>query len=67
MTFVTPSGKRMHMGDRDMVRNLLIREDGRVERVCEHGVGHCIGHVREWKGWMSVHGCDGCCDKWETL
>jgi hypothetical protein len=43
---------------------IIIREDGRVEQVCEHGVGHPIGHVREWdESWMGVHGCCGehCC------
>jgi hypothetical protein len=39
----------------------LIRMDGRVERVCDHGVGHAVGHIHEWKDWMEVHGCDGCC------
>jgi hypothetical protein len=28
-----------------------VREDGRIEYVCEHGVGH----------GNHVHGCDGCC------
>ena len=54
----------------------LRRADGRVERVCAHGVGHTvsINHVRffsrdggyaaqdqrERDAWWS-HGCDGCC------
>lgn len=29
----------------------IIREDGRIEYNCEHGVGH----------GEHVHGCDGCC------
>jgi hypothetical protein len=41
--------------------DLLIREDGRVEWLCRHGIGHPIGHKRGWKDWMGVHGCDGCC------
>lgn len=28
-----------------------IREDGLIEAICAHGVGHHNG----------VHGCDGCC------
>jgi len=45
-----------------------VREDGRLERHCEHGVGHTIGHINwkeldNWSIW--VHGCDGCCEKWE--
>lgn len=45
---------------------LLIREDGRVERLCrKHGVGHPVGHVTQWKKWMDVHGCDGCCSSAE--
>jgi hypothetical protein len=42
-------------------RKHLIRQDGRVEWLCEHGIGHCIGHVVAWEDWMGVHGCDGCC------
>jgi len=39
------------------------REDGRIEWICEHGVGHTIRvpakyvHKKEWYS----HGCDGCC------
>ena len=45
-------------------QRLIIREDGRVEQACDHGVGHPIGHVKQngWvASWMGVHGCDGCC------
>ena len=42
------------------------REDGRIERVCEHEIGHTIAvpplHKDEPHWW--VHGCDGCCLKW---
>ncbi len=31
------------------------RLDGRIELVCEHGIGHTI------KGAYMGHGCDGCC------
>lgn len=30
-----------------------IREDGRIEYICEHGVGHS----------NDIHGCDSCCDR----
>ena len=60
MTYQTPTGT----WQKEMDRRLLIRADGRVERVCEHGVGHPVGHVRRWVTWMSVHGCDGCCATW---
>ena len=41
------------------------RADGRVEWICEHGIGHTM-HVPEkykddWAWW--VHGCDGCCEE----
>lgn len=36
------------------------RMDGRIEWICEHGVGHTIWFP---KGSNSIHGCDGCCSK----
>ena len=49
-----------------MVKHMAdtIRSDGRLERTCEHGVGHPVGSVGPWESWMGVHGCDGCCSKW---
>ena len=44
-------------------QHIIFRSDGRVERACEHGVGHPIGHLRKWEQWMGIHGCDGCCYK----
>jgi len=57
---------------------LSIREDGRVEWICKHGVGHTIAlpydiiklalihdHKPEIQDEIDVHfihGCDGCCD-----
>ena len=48
-----------------------LRADGRIEYICEHGVGH--PDVREemydediWekiKGYVCIHGCDGCCER----
>jgi hypothetical protein len=46
----------------------LIREDGRLERHCEHGVGHTVGHVNHaeiYGEYAFMHGCDGCCRGWE--
>ena len=31
----------------------VIRSDGRIEWLCEHGVGH----------GNHIHGCDGCCSR----
>ncbi len=43
---------------------LCHRADGRLEWVCEHGIGHTVWYP---KGFGSkagpVHGCDGCCAK----
>lgn len=39
-------------------KDLLWRADGRLEWICEHGVGHT---VYELKDWGYIHGCDGCC------
>jgi hypothetical protein len=42
---------------------LQYRADGRLEWVCDHGIGHTIdvpeeyAHINTW--W--IHGCDGCC------
>jgi hypothetical protein len=59
MRYVDPDG-RWHTDTRP---EMLIREDGRVEWRCEHGIGHCVGHIRRWQRWMGIHGCDGDCAK----
>lgn len=47
-------------------KQLLYRENGVIEDICEHGVGH---PNREWldkvgfKHINGIHGCDGCCDE----
>ena len=41
-------------------KEFLRREDGRIEWVCEHGVGHTVWYPRNSN---NVHGCDGCCNK----
>jgi len=48
----------------------LVREDGRLERVCSHGIGHTVGHLdsKQLKDeYMWVHGCDGCCGDYEIM
>ena len=44
----------------------LVREDGRLERFCAHGIGHTVGHrtKAEMSQYDWVHGCDGCCAGW---
>lgn len=43
------------------------RDDiGVMERICPHGVGHpdpddAAHNARNGRGYMTVHGCDGCC------
>lgn len=56
-----------HEDSRSMGDDLVKRGDGRVERLCKHGIGHPVKHLTEnWDdGWMGVHGCDGCCGEWE--
>lgn len=47
----------------------LVREDGRIERLCKHDIGHTVGHVDPKQlphSWIWIHGCDGCCEDWET-
>ena len=39
------------------------RADGRIEWVCEHGVGHTVWAPTEYGPSGYVHGCDGCCDE----
>jgi len=41
-------------------KDILVREDGRIEWLCKHGVGHTIWYP---KGSDDIHGCDGCCHK----
>jgi hypothetical protein len=47
----------------------LIREDGRLEKLCPHGIGHTVGHVNPGElasRYTWIHGCDGCCFPWKT-
>ncbi len=47
---------------------LIYRENGVIEDVCKHGVGH---PNQEWLDKVGfehingIHGCDGCCSKEE--
>jgi len=43
----------------DKKKNIYNRTDGRIEWICEHGVGHTIYSPNN----NDVHGCDGCCSK----
>ena len=36
------------------------RLDGRIEWVCEHGIGHTVWFP---EGFDDRHTCDGCCKK----
>jgi len=45
------------------INRLQYREDGRVEWVCDHGVGHTIYHPDKNTKYGFVHGCDGCCSR----
>lgn len=43
------------------------RDAAKMERLCPHGVGHpdpdaLAFHTRNGRDYMSVHGCDGCCN-----
>jgi len=58
------------MSDRKLFKYDLIREDGRLERLCKHGVGHTVGHrnakmLKEPYIW--IHGCDGCCHDYPRM
>ena len=46
----------------------IIRADGRVEDICEHGIGHpnaqwLLENDPAGSKMFSIHGCDGCCSK----
>ncbi len=42
--------------------DLIVRVDGRVEWICEHGVGHPVYSPRQSEADF-IHGCDGCCSR----
>lgn len=49
----------------DKSEQYLTRTDGRIEWLCEHGVGHTVDAPKKYKKevgkYWNVHGCDGCC------
>jgi hypothetical protein len=52
-----------------MERNLNKRIDGRIERICPHGIGHTIyvpSRYKDIDAWW-IHGCDGCCKSYKKL
>ena len=49
-----------------MTDKVFYRMDGRVEFLCEHGVGHTFSVPEKYideDAWWS-HTCDGCCSEW---
>lgn len=43
-------------------------DNGMMERVCEHGIGHpdpdYVKYMaRQGNNWAGTHGCDGCCSQ----
>lgn len=44
-------------------RDFMRRADGRIEWLCEHGVGHPVFAQRVQGEAGYIHGCDGCCNK----
>jgi hypothetical protein len=49
---------------------LRLDKEAIVERICEHGVGHpdpdsLAFFEKIEKGYLGIHGCDGCCEKAE--
>jgi len=45
----------------------IFRGDGRIEFLCEHGIGHIIYNPNDWGKWSMSHGCDGCCEGVDKL
>lgn len=44
------------------LKELQYREDGRIEWVCKHGVGHTVYAPYNLGDHGYTHGCDGCCN-----
>lgn len=66
----------------ELEKRYLRRSDGRLEQVCEHGIGHTVAIDRvpyleryidyqhtsvAWRDAWWSHGCDGCCKNMERL
>lgn len=43
------------------IEELSFRDDGRIEWICKHGVGHTVYNPNDWGEYTYVHGCDNCC------
>ena len=41
--------------------HVVHRENGLIEIVCPHGIGHPSRKLTPPKFYYGVHGCDGCC------
>jgi len=44
-------------------KDTVIRRDGRMEWICEHGVGHTYSAPERLIKYGYIHSCDGCCHK----
>lgn len=44
-----------------------LRENGLIEIICDHGIGHPSKLLTHPKFYYGTHGCDGCCSKPEWV
>ena len=49
-----------------MTNKFNYRVDGRIEWICEHGIGHTIICPYTKETWGFTHTCDGCCSRKKT-
>ena len=71
-----------YKADVERAKRLLRRADGRLEELCEHGIGHTVAidrvpfregaaHYKDtsqkWRDAWWSHGCDGCCKDMERM
>lgn len=49
------------------INELQYREDGRIEWVCSHGIGHTVYNPFSNSKYGFVHGCDGCCNDIDVI
>ena len=61
MNFIETDGQGHHYPIDQ--KNLNYRVDGRIEWICEHGVGHTVYNPMDWGEYSMGHGCDGCCSR----
>jgi hypothetical protein len=65
----TAKKKELNTDQPDFIYD-LVREDGRLERTCQHGVGHTVGHLKRSllkDSYIWIHGCDGCCRDYKRM